>query len=155
MECSICLCAVEKEDASSTTDCGHVFHSKCIFKSIGYKNFSCPNCREQLIDIPPNNKQEDTDDLIRSIIAIRGLPAIINSRTILNESSDIHSPDNTNISIFHRNQRLSTFPPSPLRVQPPRNDSSDSNPTISRMITSPISNSTVLSFLGLENTDED
>lgn len=74
MDCSICLCPIQDDDATSKTECNHIFHSKCIFSSIAHKNFSCPNCRKVLAEGPSNSKESETDDIIRSIIEIHSIP---------------------------------------------------------------------------------
>ena len=52
-ECPICLETMEEGSALCKTECGHKFHSKCIFNSIVF-NVNCPICRTQLAkDIKP------------------------------------------------------------------------------------------------------
>uniref|UniRef100_A0A6C0E0M1 RING-type domain-containing protein n=1 Tax=viral metagenome TaxID=1070528 RepID=A0A6C0E0M1_9ZZZZ len=55
-DCPICLNIIENSDCC-TTECGHHFHSSCIFRNFT-NSFSCPMCRKYLVDIP----QEDEDD---------------------------------------------------------------------------------------------
>ena len=47
-ECSICLEAITR-DTKTTTQCGHSFHTHCIFQWQATSN-SCPMCRCQLCD---------------------------------------------------------------------------------------------------------
>ena len=48
-ECSYCLNEIDPEINYSITECGHKFHSSCIFNIL--KNYNnCPICRETLID---------------------------------------------------------------------------------------------------------
>lgn len=47
MECPICL--TEIKSAPCETECGHKFHSKCIFEAI-QRNVACPMCRLPLCD---------------------------------------------------------------------------------------------------------
>ena len=49
MHCAICLENMENESAICTTECGHKFHSGCIFKAFSNKN-ECPLCRKQLVE---------------------------------------------------------------------------------------------------------
>jgi uncharacterized protein (UPF0297 family) len=47
-ECAICLETLTNTKCC-TTDCGHTFHSRCIFKN--FKNsFDCPLCRRELVE---------------------------------------------------------------------------------------------------------
>lgn len=93
MECSICLSPINDDDATSKTVCGHTFHSKCIFTSIAYHNFSCPNCREKLTDFPEKVKESETDAIIRSIIEIHNIPNIIG-----NEQETLEQEEQTDLS---------------------------------------------------------
>jgi hypothetical protein len=52
MECPICLDMVE--NSKCETECGHIFHSQCMFKTIASGNFRCPTCRFELIKAPQN-----------------------------------------------------------------------------------------------------
>ena len=69
MECTICLNPLEEDEAISSTECGHKFHSKCIFKSIAFKNFKCPNCRQELTSGPKENGNAARQEMIRTLIA--------------------------------------------------------------------------------------
>lgn len=60
MECPICLNAIENTDCC-TTECGHHFHSSCIFKNFT-SSFSCPMCRKELVDIPQEDEDEEEDE---------------------------------------------------------------------------------------------
>ena len=58
MQCSICLDVIT--DQSCTTECGHFFHSKCVFKWIVLNN-KCPVCRKTLcpkVDRPASTSSE-------------------------------------------------------------------------------------------------
>lgn len=101
MECSICLNQIDDDDATSKTVCGHTFHSKCIFTSIAYKNFSCPNCREKLADCPEKIKENETDEIIRSIIEIHSIPNIFS-----NELATIEQHEQTGRSYFNGREEM-------------------------------------------------
>ena len=59
-ECAICL-EVLTETKCCTTDCGHTFHSRCIFKN--FKNsFDCPLCRSELIEQDEDEDQDQDQD---------------------------------------------------------------------------------------------
>lgn len=62
-ECPICLEKIDCEKNYIITDCGHRFHSKCIFESMK-KNNKCPICREKLVE----DKKEEIDIIIEKTI---------------------------------------------------------------------------------------
>ena len=43
-DCSICLTTIYKNEFVFLTKCGHLFHTKCIYRSYEFSN-KCPNCR--------------------------------------------------------------------------------------------------------------
>ena len=53
--CPICMEDITDRN-KTTTACGHVFHSSCIFQNMMLRT-SCPMCREDLIckSLPPSN----------------------------------------------------------------------------------------------------
>ena len=53
-DCPICLESMKDDNALCKTECGHKFHSKCIFNSI-VLNVKCPICRTKLAE---NRKQK-------------------------------------------------------------------------------------------------
>jgi len=59
--CPICMEDVTDKN-KTTTACGHVFHSSCIFKNMMLRT-SCPMCREDLIckSIPSSNTNANTN----------------------------------------------------------------------------------------------
>ena len=57
-ECAICYDCFAKNDACSTTPCGHKFHSKCLFQNFEHRP-ECPLCRTELIKQP----EEEDDDV--------------------------------------------------------------------------------------------
>lgn len=64
-ECSICLSALTHTNFTST-ECGHWFHSSCIFQNM-LQRVECPLCRAELADIPEdessdNDEEEETYD---------------------------------------------------------------------------------------------
>ena len=58
-ECPICLNAIEGTDCC-TTECGHNFHSSCIFKNFT-NSVSCPMCRKELVEVPKEEDEEDSE----------------------------------------------------------------------------------------------
>jgi len=58
-ECAICLETLTNTKCC-TTDCGHTFHSRCIFKN--FKNsFDCPLCRRELVEEDDDTEEEDQE----------------------------------------------------------------------------------------------
>ena len=58
-ECAICLESL-KNTKCCTTDCGHTFHSRCIFKNFR-NSFDCPLCRYELVQDEANNDESEDD----------------------------------------------------------------------------------------------
>lgn len=57
-----CICYEEMVMNNFTvTECGHKFHSKCIFKNLAQR-LHCPMCRVELLHIPEEEDDEDEDD---------------------------------------------------------------------------------------------
>ncbi|KAB1199156.1 putative E3 ubiquitin-protein ligase RHA2B [Morella rubra] len=48
VECSVCLCKIEDGDEIRRLRCDHLFHRVCLDRWLGYKNPTCPLCRESL-----------------------------------------------------------------------------------------------------------
>ena len=47
-----------------TTECGHKFHASCLMQNIAHNGFSCPYCRNVMIeDISETEEEEETDTL--------------------------------------------------------------------------------------------
>lgn len=47
-ECPICYECISQEKNTSTTDCGHCFHTTCLLKSCSINGFNCPMCRNNM-----------------------------------------------------------------------------------------------------------
>ena len=59
-ECAICLETLNNAKCC-TTDCGHTFHSRCIFKN--FKNsFDCPLCRHELVEEDEDDEDDEDED---------------------------------------------------------------------------------------------
>ena len=56
-ECAICLEPLDQTKCC-TTDCGHTFHSKCIFTNFK-TSFDCPLCRTELVEKDDEDEDED------------------------------------------------------------------------------------------------
>ena len=66
VDCPICMeKIINYRSDCCTTECGHTFHSSCIFKNLT-NSFACPMCRNQLVEEPVNDDDDDDDsDYIR------------------------------------------------------------------------------------------
>ena len=58
--CAICLDDIQECKNCTTTECGHTFHSTCIFQNLCHR-LECPMCRTELI-APLNEEDDDEDD---------------------------------------------------------------------------------------------
>lgn len=60
-ECSICLDAIQTNANSSTTRCGHSFHTSCFLKAIQCGSGNCPNCRALLVIKDSDNEEDESE----------------------------------------------------------------------------------------------
>ena len=60
-DCPICLEPITNINCT-TTECGHTFHSCCIFKNLSQNN-GCPMCRKELVEVVDSEDDDDEDDL--------------------------------------------------------------------------------------------
>lgn len=58
-ECPICMDIIGDKNCL-TTECGHKFHTNCMFSNIDHNGFICPCCRAQMI-AENNDSDDDTD----------------------------------------------------------------------------------------------
>lgn len=61
-ECPICFDAVTMKNIA-VTECGHMFHSTCIFRSLELR-IECPLCRHALVEV--EEEKDDDDDTFMS-----------------------------------------------------------------------------------------
>lgn len=67
-ECPICYDCVSNNVNTTTTECGHCFHTSCLLKSCSINGFNCPMCRNNMINNKKNAPatttatQEEEDD---------------------------------------------------------------------------------------------
>jgi hypothetical protein len=59
-ECPICMESIGRVNCC-TTECGHAFHSSCLFKNFS-NSVDCPLCRKELIIYPEEDSEEDSQD---------------------------------------------------------------------------------------------
>jgi hypothetical protein len=125
MECSICLDIIEK-NTEIKTNCGHIFHKKCIIECIDYKinseeyydnKLECPNCRGNINEIDDNNIMEKLEKLnnkqITPNINILDIyPPVMNMYSILSRvvNNDYITPIRPRIL-------SETFTPRPLQMR--------------------------------------
>lgn len=60
IECPICYDKIEGHINTVTTECGHKFHTKCLFQNVAHNGFGCPCCRTQMANI--NDDQDNASD---------------------------------------------------------------------------------------------
>ena len=60
-ECAICMTDILDSKNCCTTECGHTFHSSCIFNNMMHR-VECPMCRTALAEEAEDSDDEDSDD---------------------------------------------------------------------------------------------
>ena len=107
-ECPICLEEFKHDDALSNTECGHTFHSKCIFRAITV-NINCPSCRTPLVQNTSeteNVSQRPQEQNVEHDFSHIGLIRMINDRLLDNNSPVTH---NTEVNDEEYNLNLPNF----------------------------------------------
>jgi hypothetical protein len=61
-ECPICLEVVEVRANRVITECGHIFHCKCLVTNIAHNGFACPYCRTAMAEEVTDDDSEDDYD---------------------------------------------------------------------------------------------
>ena len=64
-ECCICMDDICQETNRVTTECGHIFHTSCLMKSVAHNGFGCPYCRSKMAEEVANEEDsyyEGEDD---------------------------------------------------------------------------------------------
>jgi hypothetical protein len=59
-DCPICFDPITTINCT-TTECGHTFHSFCIFKNLSQTN-ACPLCRKELVEVVESSDDEDEEE---------------------------------------------------------------------------------------------
>jgi hypothetical protein len=59
-ECPICFDPITSVNCT-VTECGHAFHSNCIFKNLNQNN-GCPLCRKELVEVVESDEEDEEDD---------------------------------------------------------------------------------------------
>ncbi|KAK9276337.1 hypothetical protein L1049_005869 [Liquidambar formosana] len=48
VECAVCLCKIEEGEEIGELRCDHLFHRVCLDRWLGYRQATCPLCRDYL-----------------------------------------------------------------------------------------------------------
>ena len=59
--CPICLECISLHKNTSTTNCGHCFHTTCLLKNCSMNGFICPMCRTNMISYNNDNLNRDPE----------------------------------------------------------------------------------------------
>ncbi|XP_024989901.1 RING-H2 finger protein ATL8-like [Cynara cardunculus var. scolymus] len=49
VECVVCLSTIGEDDEMKELRCGHLFHEACLDRWLGFRNRTCPLCRDSLV----------------------------------------------------------------------------------------------------------
>lgn len=60
--CPICLDAFVCSTNKTITECGHHFHTKCLFQNISTSGYSCPYCRNDMTPSQVISNSENTNE---------------------------------------------------------------------------------------------
>lgn len=61
VECPICMDEINGGTNIITTECGHLFHGKCLMQNVAHNGFDCPCCRSKLAEIPEDDDDDDDE----------------------------------------------------------------------------------------------
>ncbi|MFS7959745.1 putative transcription factor C2H2 family [Helianthus anomalus] len=62
VECVVCLSAIRDDDVIKELRCGHLFHEVCLDRWLGFRNRTCPLCRDRLVS--PRGVSDVSQDLL-------------------------------------------------------------------------------------------
>jgi L-lysine 2,3-aminomutase len=82
IECPICMDNIDLNKNYVITDCGHKFHTNCLLTNISQNGFSCPYCRDIMLDSIKDIDDEDNIDEDN-----------INEENYINQSPNIEEDD--------------------------------------------------------------
>lgn len=60
--CPICMDDLNRVRNFTMTECGHCFHTSCLMTNAAHNGFGCPYCREQMAEVPKDDKQEEEQE---------------------------------------------------------------------------------------------
>ena len=96
-DCAICLETLNQSKCC-TTDCGHTFHSRCIFKNFR-NSLDCPLCRRELIE---DEEDQDEDQEEESSIGTLDTGSYYsNTINTAIEEADENNPEKLRIRQIH------------------------------------------------------
>ena len=117
-ECPICYDCVSNNINTTTTECGHCFHTSCLLKSCSINGFNCPMCRSNMVNNKKNAtttlEEDDDDELDTEADFIRALER----SNALGEMFELMG-----LLMSHSRARDRLTRPIPTPVQPPINES--------------------------------
>lgn len=61
-ECCICMDDICQDTNRVTTECGHIFHTSCLMKSVAHNGFGCPYCRTKMAEDVTDEEDEEYED---------------------------------------------------------------------------------------------
>lgn len=105
MECLICLEEIGKDEISYVTKCNHLYHKKCIIKSLktGLAKNKCPYCRQKLGNTLLSKLTKD-DNMFKGIFK-KGDRVIINSTKFKNEKGNILRITTKSVWVIFENKK--------------------------------------------------
>jgi hypothetical protein len=88
-ECPICMDEVDFTKNCVTTECGHVFHARCLMTSVAHNGFACPYCRTAMAQEVASEEDEDEWDDDATVEEIYGDGALRGFRFFMNNVNGV------------------------------------------------------------------
>ena len=102
-ECPICMEVIDLCKNCVNTECGHLFHSSCLMKSVSINGFGCPYCRTIMAEKTKDKNDDewsDTSSYVDGLFddyALRGFRFLFNNLNgDIHEQHDITEEDEDN-----------------------------------------------------------
>ncbi len=114
VECPICMDPIETSINCVTTECGHMFHCKCLMQNSVHNGFNCPYCRNPLAEKPTHEHDDDCSyisDFTETIFDDDALTSfrMFHQRINEEEIEDEPEPDD-NLEVFTNHDSESEYP---------------------------------------------
>lgn len=61
-DCPICMEEIDTKVNYVITECGHMFHTKCLLTNVAHNGFGCPYCRKEMIDEEEHDDDSETEE---------------------------------------------------------------------------------------------